>query len=705
MLKPEYYKNISSFFTSLHSSVKGEHEQAYVRLIYGLACGIYIIPIVDYEQSMQMLTLVSVYEIFGIGIIVWIAKNPSIVTLRRFSVIIADISALSLSIIIAGEYFGGAIFFLYLWIVIGYAYRFGKRYMVSAIILSVSAYIAIAYYLLPPLPTAVGNILALIVIPIYINKFIQLNETSLNTAIVANKHKSMFLANMNHELRTPLNSIIALSDLINQEKDINKISEYATKIEKSGDQLLKIINDIIDYTQLESSGQNSKPTVLSLPEIVSFVVDLLSSQRKDKEIKLDTLFVSGTPEYVYGDEIKIRKLLINLIENAIKFTDKGHVQIKISKARSDIGDTLSSLLRFDVTDTGMGIAEDQVDKIFNEFVQADGSNTRRYGGTGLGLAICKKIVISLGGEIGVETTPGQGSNFWFELPFQNATKKEYVATVFENSESTSGTTKLPEHLSILIAEDNLDNQYVYKQILSSEGGDIDIANDGKEAIEKFNIRSYDIAIIDHQMPFYSGYEVMKKYKDEIGGKTKLILLTADVSVETKEKYGLLADAIESKPIKPTRLLTIVNEQALSLQTSKNDATTLNEKRATQLSAVNYKGMLDMELIYANNKYTDIGKHFNLFTLNYDKQYTLLKKYTLNNKKEPMKKILHNLKSSSGQMGAKLLCNLIGEYMVKRPSDPDSLNDMLEKIDNTYKKTCSEFHALLKSGNLALDNKN
>jgi len=668
---------------ALHSSEKREYEQGYIRLIFGTLASLYF-SLIHYNNY-DLLIFISAtwlgYVIFSFCVLYWIAKKPVTVVSRCIIVIVTDILSLSLVIFFVGEYFSGVLFFIYLWVIVGYAYRFGEKYMWFAVTLSTTSYLLVISFWNLPVPIVTGQFLILIVIPYYISKFIRLNDASLKFAIEANQHKSRFLANMNHELRTPLNSILVLSDLISQEKDIDKINEFAVKIEKSGDQLLSIINAILDYSSLESRVNEVQISVLSLTELVSHVVDVVSPQARLKNLKIETIITSDARVLVFSDEIKLRQLLINLLFNAVKFTETGRVSLKVDIARSNLDDKERTSLRFEVTDTGIGIPEDKTEQIFNEFVQADESITRRYGGTGLGLAICKQIVIILDGQIGVDSITGQGSTFWFELPLRISDSNEHDLSL---DNSNLQQLKFPRQLSILIAEDNLENQYVYQQVLSAQRFNLDIANDGKEAIEKMKSNTYDIAIMDHQMPYYSGYEVMQKYREDINGEMKLILLSADISNATKKLYMPWADVIESKPIKPKRLLSIICEQANGLANSENKSTDIKPE------VLDFDKVLDKNLIRSNSEYVNSNEHFKLFTVSFEKQYRLLSKSIIGHEPERTENILHSLKSGAGQAGALLLYRLIGRYMVTMPSSVEALDLMLGEMDNVYQKTCKEY---------------
>jgi len=694
------------FFQRLHNSENSEYEQGYVRLLFVVLSATYLFIFNSYDTATTLGIIFAVNLIYCVAVLIWIAIKPVKSIVRYLTVIFIDISMLSTIILSVSEESKHSFFFVYLWVIIGYAFRFGERYMWLGVFFSLTMYLSIIYFQDIFKSTVAAEILSLFVIPFYAIKFIRKTNASLDDAFAANQSKNTFMGVMSHEIRNPLNSIIILSDLLYELNLKGKASKYAKQISQSGSQLLHFVNGILEYTSNDSSNQPNPPTVLSLPEIIDYSISLSEKQIAQKQLAVTSRFPLGTPKYVYGHEVKLRQLFTNLITNAIKFTDNGSVTINISKAHSNIENKFTVVLLFEIEDTGIGIDADQFSKIFETFSQANGSDTHQYRGTGLGLAICKKIMTALGSTIKIKSIPGKGSTFWFELEFKKASKEDYEK--LEENKKTSLSFRLPSKLSILIAEDNADNQFAYEEILLSKGCAVDIASDGNEAIQKLMNFKYDVAIIDHEMPFYSGYKVMKFYREEIGGNTKLILLSADISDETKKLYGSLPDVIETKPIKPALLVSLLYEQTIDLLDKENYATKVGPSSDDD-TVSEYSGRLDLDMIESNAEYIDPIEQFNVFTTVFDMNFQLLKESISNamDKKQIIKN-LHSLESGSGQAGAKSLSKLIQAY--KRllievdPSDGiDDLESLLKHINNKYRATCREFHALFSTGYLSSEN--
>jgi PAS domain S-box-containing protein len=376
-------------------------------------------------------------------------------------------------------------------------------------------------------------------------------------AEAAAETKAEFLANMSHELRTPLTAVLGFSALINEQPDLSPaVRNYISRIANAGEVLLATVNDILDFSKLESRQVHIKRRPADPEALAVKMLELFSLQAEQKGLNLESEGLDTLPERLSIDPDRIKQVLLNLIGNAVKFTEAGHVRLQASYE--------DGRLSFAVADTGPGIAQEDSDRLFRRFSQVDASTTRRYGGTGLGLAICKGLIEAMGGEIGLQTRIGQGSRFWMSIPAPIVDEAVVAEAPINPSQPP-----IPAGCRVLLAEDNEVNRSLVRSILATMDVELTEARDGLEAVDAAQSMPFDVILMDIRMPRLDGLAATRRIRSEDGPNVyvPIIAFTAD----TTAPLGVdMFDALVAKPLSPAALIRAMAD-VLTVPDEFNDA--------------------------------------------------------------------------------------------------------------------------------------
>lgn len=465
-------------------------------------------------------------------------------------------------------------------------------------------------------------------------------EKSAKIAEDAVKSKQQFLSNMSHEIRTPMNAIIGFTKVILRTDLTAKQKEYITAIKLSGDTLIVLINDILDLAKVDSGKMIFEKIPFKLSLAVSAMLHLFEEKVQEKNLLLVKKYDNNIPEVLLGDPVRLHQIILNLVSNAVKFTNKGKITVSILLQSED---DEKAVVAFSVTDTGIGIEKNKINKIFENFQQAHSVTSRMYGGTGLGLAIVKQLVHNQGGTIHVESIVDEGTTFSFVLEFKKTNRK----VALENN-SVALDTEIKKDISVLVVEDIILNQLLIKTLLDDFGFDCDIASNGIIALEKLKTETYDIILMDLQMPEMNGFDTTKYIRNKLKSDIPIIALTADVTTVDLEKCK--ASGMDDYIAKPIDERLLYNK--IMHQLKKETTTTTNVDNATE------KEVMETE----EGKYID---------LNYLKQLT--------------------------ECNPKLMEEMISVYLEQTPPIIDAMKQSL--IDNDWQSLQEAVHKIIPSFSL------
>lgn len=473
-----------------------------------------------------------------------------------------------------------------------------------------------------------------------------------DTALKNARIKAAFLANMSHEIRTPLHGIIGTTGLLFETRLDAKQKKYVEMLKTSADLLLEIINDILDFSKIEAGKLNLETVEFDLRQTIADVFDVFKVLARKKNLPLYSEIAERVPDLIAGDSNQLKQVLNNLLSNAVKFTEKGEINLKITLAEED--DENVKLL-FEVSDTGIGIEKDAQTHIFQPFMQADLSTTRRFGGTGLGLTISREIVERMNGEIGVESETGKGARFWFTAEFLKKSRAED-----ENEERSAASDARRTRLKVLIAEDNEINREVIFAMLKNIGIEAETAENGIEAFEFCAKKDFDFVLMDCQMPEMDGLAATQaiRLNPKTKKQPKIAALTANFDPAERDKcLAAGMDEFLTKPLDKNKLIETLNKYFFTenpLQNLDLDKKFSQHSLANIIAPETLKNFIEIE---SNGEENFVYEMINLYCGNAESGIDEIRAAFKSKDASIVSRRAHNLKGSSANIGAMKLFEL------------------------------------------------
>jgi two-component system, sensor histidine kinase RpfC len=691
--------NLLNFFLKKSDKKNNEHEQALFRVIFTGSILVYLLLNLE-SISTTAITFCSLYLLIGAVLFLNVLTRPRPNIKRQWAAMFMDIGATSYGLFLTNEV-GGIFVGVYLWLIIGYGLRYGHLLLRGAHIASLIGFslaILLNSYWHAHLHLVYGFLITLVLVPLHTYHLLQKLNAAIKKAELASQAKSQFLSHISHEIRTPLNGIVGASDLL-LNTELNDEQRHLSNIMKNSSELLgQLVNNVLDLSKIESGKMTVQPVDFNLADVIAKTISLFEQQAIKKNIGLTYELEPKTPLLLRSDLLHIKQVLVNLLANAVKFTEQGSVTLHVSS--KEIDKTYADL-RFEVVDTGIGMTQASMNNIFESFTQADASIKYKFGGTGLGTTISKDLVTLMGGKIGVESELGKGSTFWFEIRMEKIAANDNNLTI-----SPTDVISLKDYARntpknvyrILVADDNDTNRTIISKMLEQVGHKIDLVANGEQALDMLEINQYDLMILDCNMPEIGGLDVLKLNRALTIGQPQIptIILSADATIDTIQSFNDAgADAYLTKPIDANLLL-----EKISMLTSKSPNKPANiisygdakaQIRSTEknVTLIDYARLNDLAVLDRNDQFLKNLIHG--FLDDTDKQIDLLDSLVKNRDYFGLNDLGHALAGSAANVGAATLAKYCHQINNIVPSDDiKSVELLIKNTQDTFNKTKPQF---------------